>query len=104
MKLYLDDKRNAPKEWIRVMSADSMIKFLERDQDNQITNISLDHDLGDENKKGTGYDVLLWIEKEVFCSGYSPPNILIHTSNPSAREKMEAALKSINKMKRGGNK
>lgn len=73
-----------------------MIKFLKRCPD--ITHISLDHDLGDAEKKGTGYDVLFWIEKKVATSDYTPPEISIHTSNPSARKKMNMALGSIQRL------
>jgi hypothetical protein len=99
MKLYLDDRRDPPSGWVKVMCAKNAIKFLERDKDSSITHISLDHDLGDEKKTGTGYDVLLWIEEQVAISDYNPPEISIHTANPAARQKMELALKKINQFK-----
>jgi hypothetical protein len=46
--------------------------------------------------KGTGYDVLLWIERAVFIDGFVPPTIAVHSANSSARIKMECAIAQIN--------
>ena len=56
--------------------------------------ISLDHDLGDDHR-GTGYDVVLWIEEAVMTKRFRPPLIKVHSANPSAREKMERGINSI---------
>ena len=93
MKVYLDDVRKPPKGWTLVLWPDELIKLLKK---GNVDEISLDHDLGDD-KRGTGYDVLTWIEKEVVLKGFKPPKINIHTANISARKKMENAVKSINK-------
>lgn len=63
---------------------------------NIVTEISLDHDLGDD-EHGTGYDVLLWIEEAVFTQGFIPPIIYVHSANTSARHKMILAIANINK-------
>ena len=66
-------------------------------QDEEVEAISLDHDLG--LCIFTGYDVLLWLEEAVANYGFVPPeNIYIHTSNPSARKKMEQAVLSIRRL------
>lgn len=57
MKLYLDDERQTPIGWVRVFWPDEAIAWLETET---VTEISLDHDLGDDDR-GTGYDVILWI-------------------------------------------
>ena len=59
-----------------------------------VTEISLDHDLGDD-ERGTGYDVVLWIEEAVITRGFRPPKIHVHSANSSAREKMELGIASI---------
>lgn len=93
MKIYLDDKRFPPIGWIGVSTAQQAINVLE---EGNVKDISLDHDLGDEKITGTGYDVIVWIENKVATDDdYIPPNIYIHTSNGSARIKMELAHKSI---------
>jgi hypothetical protein len=56
--------------------------------------LSLDHDLGDD-QRGTGYDVILWIEREVALNGFSPPTILIHSANPAAAQRMKSGIESV---------
>tara|TARA_R110002049_G_scaffold285698_4_gene467063 strand:- start:225547 stop:225711 length:165 start_codon:yes stop_codon:yes gene_type:complete len=54
MKVYLDDERETPQGWIRVYWPDEAIELL---RSGEVIEISLDHDLGDDNR-GTGYDVI----------------------------------------------
>jgi len=93
MKVFLDDERMAPDGWVRVKWPDELIGLLENDKVN-VTHLSLDHDLGDD-QRGTGYEVLLWIEQAVVLHDFVPPEILIHTANPAARQRMQAAVDSI---------
>lgn len=52
----------------------------------QVTELSLDHDLGDEGDVRTGYTVLLWLEQAVATEGSVPSEvILVHSANSSAR-------------------
>lgn len=62
-----------------------------------VTHISLDHDLGDD-VRGTGYDVILWIEEAVVTSNFVPPVILVHSANASARIKMILGVESIKRL------
>ena len=94
MKIYLDDTRKAPPGWLQAYWPEEVISHLKT---NQVTHISLDHDLGDDNH-GTGYDVILWIEEAVL-KGFEPPTIFIHSANPVARMKMEAGVKQIERLK-----
>lgn len=98
MKVYLDDERSTPKGWIGVQWPDQAIKLL---QTGEVTHISLDHDLGDD-RRGTGYDVLLWLEEAVFDRRIELPVVTIHTANPSARQRMMLALHAIQKRARKG--
>lgn len=91
MKLYLDDEREAPAGWVRVRWPGEAIELLKT---GLVTDLSLDHDLGDA-ERGTGYDVVLWIEEAVVTSGFVPPKMTVHSSNASARAKMEAGLERI---------
>ena len=68
-----------------------------------MSEISLDHDLGDD-VRGTGYDVILWIEEAVACNDFVPPIINIHSANPSARIKMELGMNNILKLSKGRKK
>lgn len=91
VKVFLDDERAAPDGWIRVRWPDEAIELLET---GNVSEISLDHDLGDDDR-GTGYDVILWIEEAVVTQGFQPPSIRVHSANPSARHKMELGVASI---------
>jgi len=91
MKVFLDDLRETPDGWIRAYWPEDVIELL---KSTNIVELSLDHDLGDD-EHGTGYDVLLWLEEQVVCHGYKPPKIAVHSANSSARMKMQAAIESI---------
>ncbi len=88
MKVYLDDERTPPDGWYLVRWPDEAIALLET---SAVTHLSLDHDLGDD-ARGTGYDVLLWIEEAVARRGFNAPHIFIHSANSSARVKMLGAV------------
>jgi hypothetical protein len=94
MKVFLDDERKAPDGWIFVRWPDEAITLL---QTGAVTEISLDHDLGDD-ERGTGYDVLLWIEEAVSARNFVPPLITVHSANASARIKMLSAVDSIKRL------
>lgn len=92
MKVYLDDLRTEPDGWVRTYWPDEVIEHLKT---GQVEELSLDHDLGDDDR-GTGYDVLAWIEEQVFINNFQPPKVIkVHSANSAARIRMEAAIKSI---------
>lgn len=93
MRVYLDDVRPTPEGWIRAYWPDEVIHML---QTGLVKELSLDHDLGDD-RRGTGYDVIVWIEDAVVSRGLKPPVIHVHSSNPPARLKMLAGICSIQK-------
>ena len=92
-KVYLDDERDTPDGWIRVYWPEEAIELLKT---GQVEEISLDHDLGDD-ERGNGYDVVLWIEEAVFTEGFIAPKMKVHSANVSARIKMESGIRAINK-------
>lgn len=94
MKVYLDDERPTPHGWRRVHWPDEAIALLET---GEVTEISLDHDLGDDDR-GTGYDVVLWIEEAVALRGFTPPKMHVHSANSSARAKMESGIRAIHRL------
>lgn len=94
MKVYLDDLRTPPDGWRHVYWPDEAVALLKT---GQVTAISLDHDLGDDDR-GTGYDVVLWIEEAVATRDFVPPIITVHSANSSAREKMQAGIDSITRL------
>ena len=96
MRVYLDDERATPDGWVRVFWPSEVIALLET---GKVLELSLDHDLGDD-ERGTGYDVVLWIEEAVAMNGFIPPKISVHSANSSAREKMLAGIRSIEQLVR----
>lgn len=91
MKVFLDDQRPAPEGWTLVKTAKEAIALLEA---GQVEEISLDHDLGDV-EEDTGYDVLVWIEEGVEWRDFVPPSMKVHSANPPAAERMEQAIRAI---------
>jgi hypothetical protein len=91
MKVFLDDERMTPEGWTRVYWPDEAIALLKT---GKVEEISLDHDLGDD-ERGTGYDVVLWIEEAVATQDFVPPRMKVHSANSSARQKMEMGIAAI---------
>ncbi len=91
MRIYLDDERPTPAGWVRVYWPDEAIALLET---GKVDEISLDHDLGDD-ARGTGHDVVLWVEEAVALRGFRPPKMVVHSANSSARQKMLAGIAAI---------
>lgn len=94
MRVFLDDERATPEGWVRVSWPDEAIALLEG---GGVVELSLDHDLGDD-ERGTGYDVVPWIEEAVATRGFRPPHIVVHSANSSARLKMEAGIAAIERL------
>jgi hypothetical protein len=90
-KVFLDDMRDTPDGWVRAYWPEEVIELLKT---GNVVELSLDHDLGDD-EHGTGNAVLLWLEEQVVCHGFKPPKIAVHSANPPARMKMDAAINSI---------
>lgn len=91
MKVFLDDQRETPYGWVRAYWPNEVIALLKT---GGVTHLSLDHDLGDD-ARGTGYDVILWIEEAVALQGFTPPTLTVHSSNGPARARMLAGAASI---------
>lgn len=94
MRVFLDDERATPQGWIRVYWPSEAIALLET---GEVQELSLDHDLGDDTR-GTGYDVVLWVEEAVALRGFRPPRMVVHSANSSAREKMLAGIQAIERL------
>lgn len=91
MKVFLDDERETPDGWVRAFWPSEVVALLDT---GAVEELSLDHDLGDD-QIGTGYDVVLWIEEAVALRNFKPPRIAVHSANSSARDKMLAGIRSI---------
>ncbi|CAG9183880.1 cyclic-phosphate processing receiver domain-containing protein [Cupriavidus respiraculi] len=103
MKEFLDDERPTPEGWTRTYWPDEAIRLLET---GAVEEISLNHDLGND-ERGTGYDVILWIERAVALTGFTAPRITVHSANAAAAERMRAGVMAIERLALGkgtGNK
>jgi len=96
MKIFLDDVRPTPAGWTRAYWPEEVISLM---QTQDVDEISLDHDLGDE-AHGTGYDVILWIEEAVASRKFTPPKIFVHSANPPAHKRMLDAIRAIERLTR----
>ncbi|TXI10182.1 MAG: hypothetical protein E6Q76_04470 [Rhizobium sp.] len=94
MKVFLDDERPTPEGWCRAYWPDEAIRLLKT---GTVEEISLDHDLGDDTR-GTGYDVILWIEEAVALRVFKPPRLIVHSANSSAVDKMQAGVLAIERL------
>lgn len=98
MRIFLDDERVTPEGWVRTYWPDEVITLLEQ---GGVTGLSLDHDLGDD-ERGTGYAVILWIEEAVAVRRFIPPKMFVHSANSSARVKMLAGIRAIETLAKRG--
>lgn len=89
--VFLDDERPTPEGWVRTFWPNEVIQLLLSDQ---VATLSLDHDLGDD-RRGTGYDVIAWIEEAVITRGFRPPRLRVHSANAPAKERMQAGIRVI---------
>jgi len=102
MKIWLDDIRPAPKDYILVKSVREAIQIIQFQEDynclalsyydcayDPIEVIDCDHDLGDYAKDGgDGIKLLDWlVENKKFYP------IKLHTMNPVGRENMERMIR-----------
>lgn len=89
IKLWLDDIRPAPDGWVWAKTAIAAINIL---QTGEVTEISLDHDLGEN--VDSGYDVACWIEKNVFSGNVQCPKWHVHSANPVGAARITMAMRS----------
>lgn len=83
INVYLDDERPCPKGFVLARTVADCIKLL---MNNDVSILSLDHDLGDGP---SGYDLALYmVEYEL----YPKTCIVFHTQNPVGRQNMYQLL------------
>lgn len=93
MRVWLDDVRPSPPGWEWVKSSSEVIRLL---QEGDVTEMSLDHDLGFPIED-TGYMVLAWLERQLVDEQWEHrlPIIHVHTRNPVGWVKMTATRERI---------
>lgn len=97
VKLWVDDEREPPDtSWVVARSYEAAMDVLGACV---VGRVSLDHDLGDPAHDG--YDVVKVLEARAACGSYVPVQIECHSQNPVGRKRIEAAIESLNKARRG---
>ena len=95
VKVWLDDERKAPSGYVHIKTTPELIKYYQKNH-RKITNMSLDHDLGEDTP--SGYDFMVWLEEKVFTGKYKEiPNIKVHSANPVGKKRMMQSLNSMKK-------
>lgn len=97
MKLYLDDCRDTPEGYERVYTVEeAKQRLLKRD----ITYLSVDNDLGDLDPKTEGFNLLDWLEEQVYVDSTFPiPIISIHSSNEGRKILMKLVVEKLEKIR-----
>jgi hypothetical protein len=98
VKLFLDDWREPPPDYILVRSVNELKKLVKRFGP-QIEVLDLDNHLGPyQSLGGTGLDFIKWLEEAVYLGEVElNPDVKIvsHSSDPLARELIEEVGASI---------
>jgi hypothetical protein len=95
LRVWLDDlleDRAAPPGWMHVLTAPAAIALLNT---GRVVELSLDHDLGDDDVAGKGVHVVDHIaERQVNAAQDLWPRdgIMIHSANPAGQEQMARAI------------
>lgn len=91
--------REAPPGWVRTYTPEETVELL---QTGEVTELSLDHDLGLDTpeRERTGYDVLSWLEREIGEGRwtFAIPRIEIHSANAPGRLRMQRAIEAIQRL------
>jgi hypothetical protein len=95
LRVWLDDDlvdRAAPTGWVHVTNVASACELLTT---GRVVELSLDHDLGDDDEHGRGIDVVDFLSEQQFAHGRSlwpRDGVALHTANPEGREQMARGI------------
>ncbi|WP_354699070.1 hypothetical protein DSM112329_04777 [Paraconexibacter sp. AEG42_29] len=96
IRVWLDDDlvdRPAPAGWTHAVTAWEAIELLDT---GTVVELSLDHDLGDDDRCGTGNTVVNWLAEQQGVYDRVPwprDGITLHTANASGRARMAAGIR-----------
>lgn len=97
MKVFLDDERITPEGWVRVYSVAECIEALKT---RQVKYLSLDNDLGSEDPKTEGFNVLNWLEETIYEDTSFPiPEMTVHSSNAARALSMRMIIKKLEQIR-----
>jgi hypothetical protein len=96
LRVWLDDlldDRAAPPGWLHVTAAPAAISLIDR---GHVVELSLDHDLGDDEGAGKGLHVIDHIAEQQVVAGrdlWPREGITIHSANAAGRTRWRALLR-----------
>lgn len=91
LRVWLDDDlvdRAAPEGWAHATTAHEAITLLDS---GNVVELSLDHDLGDDDLHGTGMTVVNWLAEQQFLHDrilWPRDGLTIHSANAAGRDAM----------------
>jgi hypothetical protein len=93
MKIYMDDVRETPDGFTRTYTVEeTKTALLSR----QVTFLSLDNDMGSDDPKTEGFNVINYIEELVNDDPTFPiPEIVVHSSNSARAILMRLGIKKL---------
>lgn len=94
MKIWIDDIRSAPREFIHIKTLSELKSLLEKNAD-AIEIISFDHDLGDGEPDG--YQIIKWLAEHHLERW--PQMVKVHSANPVGSENIRQYDKFIRRMR-----
>ncbi len=95
LRVWLDDlldDRAAPPGWVHVTTAHAAIDLIDR---GDVVELSLDHDLGDDEVAGKGVHVVDHIAEQQVVAGrdlWPRDGITIHSANAAGRDQMARTI------------
>jgi hypothetical protein len=95
IRLWVDDDlvdRAAPPGWTQVTTVREATDLLTT---GRVVELSLDHDLGDDDRAGRGIEVIDWLAEQQEAHGrilWPRDGITIHSANPSGRDAMGRSI------------
>lgn len=93
MKVFMDDARDTPEGWTRTYNIEETKGLL---LTRQVTNLSLDNDLGSTDHTTEGYHVVDWLEELIHDDPTFPvPEVKVHSSNASRHVYMTQVIKKL---------
>lgn len=90
IKLYLDDLRPIPNEFIGVRTYTEFINYI--NQNGLPDFISFDHDLGLEE---SGFDCAKWLVNYCLDKKIGLPEFTVHSQNPVGKKNIESLLNNF---------
>lgn len=102
MKLWLDDIRLPPgDDWVWAKTVQDAMQELDlADAIGVPIHISFDHDLGDDDKIGTGYTLASMIESMAYQGKvFNIESWTVHSANPIGAARIKVAMESFDRIR-----